>query len=135
MQSVDSRKQIIVAEDHDQTRELIATRLELAGYQAIEARNGLEALEQVRTTSPVALVLDLLMPELDGFEVMRELQSREARLPVLVVSARRTVDDVRKAIGLGADAFLTKPFDDKLLLERVERLVNPPRLPGNFFII
>lgn len=135
MQSVDSRKQIIVAEDHDQTRELIATRLELAGYQAIEARNGLEALEQVRATSPVALVLDLLMPELDGFEVMRELQSREARLPVLVVSARRTVDDVRKAIGLGADAFLTKPFDDKLLLERVERLVNPPRLPGNFFII
>ncbi len=74
-------------------------------------------------------------PELDGFEVMHELQSREARLPVLIVSARRAVDDVRKAIGLGADAFLTKPFDDKLLLERVERLVNPPRLPGNFFII
>ena len=130
-----TRKIIIVAEDDNWTRELISTRLDLAGYHAIEARNGVEALEHIRTASPAALVLDLRMPQLDGFEVMRALQKRKYRLPVLVMSARKTIDDIHKAIGLGADAYLTKPFDDKLFLDRVARIINRPRASGDVCFI
>ena len=129
------RKKIIVAEDNDWTRELIATRLELAGYHAIEARNGLEVLDRLSNSSPVAMVLDLVMPKLDGFGVMKLLQRRKRRLPIMVLSARNRADDIHKAIGLGADAYLTKPFDSKIFLERVERIINQPRASDSFALL
>ena len=81
------------------------------------------------------MVLDLVMPKLDGFGVMKLLQRRKRRLPIMVLSARNRADDIHKAIGLGADAYLTKPFDSKIFLERVERIINQPRASDSFALL
>jgi len=130
-----SEKRIVVAEDDAATRELISKRLDLAGYHAIGARNGYEALARIKDSSPVALVLDIAMPGMSGIDVLRELAKRTPRLPVLVLTARRRIEDVREVIGLGADSYLTKPFDDKHLIDRVARLVSPPSKAGDPYFI
>jgi DNA-binding response OmpR family regulator len=124
-------KRIVVAEDDAATRELISIRLELAGYRPIGARDGYEALARIKELSPAALVLDIAMPRMSGIEVLKEIAGRTPRLPVLILTARRRVEDVREAIGLGADSYLTKPFDDKHLLDRVARLVSPVSKAGD----
>lgn len=130
-----SKKRIVVAEDDAATRELISIRLDLAGYHAIGARDGYEARARIKDCSPAALVLDLAMPGMSGIEVLRELTKRTPRLPVLVLTARRRVEDVREVIGLGADSYLTKPFDDKHLLDRIARLISPLSKSGDPYFI
>jgi DNA-binding response OmpR family regulator len=131
MRGAVGEKRIVVAEDDAATRDLISIRLELAGYHAIGARDGYEALARIQELSPAALVLDIAMPRMSGIEVLKELAGRSPRLPVLVLTARRRVEDVREVIGLGADSYLTKPFDDKHLLDRVARLVSPCSKAGD----
>ncbi len=123
-----NRKRIVVAEDDPAIMELVSVRLDLAGYHVIAARNGYEALERVNATRPAALILDIGMPGLDGFGVLKELARRPVRLPTLVLTARRGTDDVREAIGLGATSYLVKPFDDKHLLNRLANMVTAPKV-------
>jgi two-component system OmpR family response regulator len=119
---------VLVADDDFGVRDLIRTRLDVAGYDVYTARNGAEALDRVFELSPDALVLDINMPEMDGFAVLERLKTRVApkRLPVLVLTARHAADDVRRAVSLGAKDYLTKPFNETQLLARVARLVRPP---------
>jgi DNA-binding response OmpR family regulator len=124
-----SRNQrILVAEDDPGVRDLIRARLTNAGYDVHTAHNGREAVLRIRSLRPDALVLDINMPELDGFGVLELLAADEAlqRLPVLVLTARHTAEDVKRAVGLGAKDFLTKPFSDGQLLARVARLLRKP---------
>jgi two-component system OmpR family response regulator len=119
-----------VAEDDLGVRDLIRTRLEMDGYDVHTAKTGVEALARVQELRPAALVLDIHMPELDGFGVLEKLQARGNRIPVLVLTARHAGDDVRRAVTLGAKDYLTKPFNESQLLARVARLlrVPPPKL-------
>ena len=115
------------------TRELLVTRLELGGFHAVTARDGREALRNVREMHPEAMVLDINMPELDGFEVLASLKSRGEleHLPVLVLTARHTTADVQTAIRLGARDYLAKPVDPAVFLNRVRRLLRKaPQAPG-----
>ena len=121
-----ARKRIVVAEDDPAVMELISVRLDLAGYHVVAARDGFQALKCIVSSRPSAMVLDIGMPRMNGFGVLKEIQYFRPRVPVLVLTARRSGEDVRHAIGLGADAYMVKPFDDKLLLDRIARLVNPP---------
>ena len=123
-----ARKRIVVAEDDPAVMELICVRLDLAGYQSVPARDGYQALERIHASRPSAIILDIGMPGMDGFGVLREIQHYRPRFPVLVLTARRASEEVRKAIGLGADAYLVKPFDDKQMLDRIARLVSPPSI-------
>jgi len=122
------RRRVLVAEDDPGIRELIRARLTTAGYDTHTAHNGREALQRIRALKPDGLILDINMPELDGFGVLEALKAEEAlkRLPVLVLTARHGAEDVKRAVGLGAKDFLTKPFNDGQLIARVARLLRAP---------
>lgn len=124
-------KRIFVAEDDPAIAELLVTRLEIAGYRTNCAHDGASALRQILANPPAAVILDVNMPRLDGFSVLRALrgQSACARTPVLMLTARKSAADVKMARDGGANDYLAKPFDDRQLLARVERLLRPGRTP------
>jgi DNA-binding response OmpR family regulator len=124
-----SKPRIFVAEDDPATLELIITRLSVAGYDVYYARDGGEAVGAIMACRPHAAILDVNMPILDGFGVMRTLRdnpSVNARMPIMVLTARNSPEDVRRAMQLGARDFLSKPFKDAQLLDRVARLLRAP---------
>jgi DNA-binding response OmpR family regulator len=124
---------ILVVDDDPAILELLVTRLHIAGYSTVTARDGRGALDRLKDTRPAAMLLDLSMPIVDGFEVLSEL-SRRCDLPappVLVLTARNQAADVQRAIMLGASDYMAKPFETKMLLLRVARLLKPPRAPGS----
>jgi len=122
-----AKTRILVTDDDISIRDLIRTRLQLAGYEVHVARNGAEALSHVMAVRPDAMVLDINMPEMDGFEVLAALHAATtAMIPVLVLTARHAVGDVQRAIGLGAKDYLAKPFSEAQLLARVGRLLRAP---------
>jgi two-component system OmpR family response regulator len=120
---------VFVADDDRLILELIETRLRLAGYATAHAREGWEAVHRIHELRPRAIILDVNMPGLDGFEVLKTLRSgaRPVTAPVMMLTARNAEADIRTAIKLGARDFMTKPFEDGLLLARVARLLKPPR--------
>jgi DNA-binding response OmpR family regulator len=125
----DSRScRVLVAEDDAGVRDLVRTRLFQAGYDVHTARNGGEALRRIRELQPNVVVLDINMPELDGFGVLKALEADPAPgTRILVLTARHAADDVRRAMALGAKDYLAKPFNDAQLLARVARLTRPPK--------
>ena len=127
----DTGPSIVVVDDESAILDLIVTQLQRAGYRTNTARDGVEALAVISATSPRGVVLDVGMPNMDGFGVLRALRNdpKMAATPVLVLTARNAVDDVQKAMALGARDFMTKPFDGPRLMARVARLVRP-RMDG-----
>lgn len=123
---------ILVAEDDRGILQLIVTRLALAGYQTAQARDGWETLACVQSSRPDAILLDINMPHLDGFGVLRRLNAKPVRPPpIMVLSARNASADIKLALSLGAKDYLAKPFQDELLLARVARLLRPrPQIPA-----
>lgn len=119
------KTRILVVDDDPMILELLVTRLDLAGYHVVTARDGLEALKRVSDAQPHAMILDVNMPRLDGFGVLKQLNAtgRIMALPVMVLTARYQVSDVQEAIRLGAKDFLAKPFKNNQLFLRVERLL------------
>jgi DNA-binding response OmpR family regulator len=117
------RTRVLVVEDDQIILDLITTRLDIAGYDTYFARDGFEGLKRLHELRPSALVLDLNMPRLDGFGLLRKMRQEGLNVPTMVLTARNQPDDVRQAIGLGARDFLAKPFKDEQLLQRVGRLL------------
>ena len=122
-------RRLLVVEDDPFIMDLLVMRLELVGYAVGKARNGRQALSQLGEFRPDAMLLDLNMPELDGFGVLRSMKARGllASVPTMVLSARNAVADVGAAIELGARDYLSKPFRDEQLVSRVGRLLRAPR--------
>ena len=108
--------------------QLIVTRLAIAGYTTFQARDGQEAVRRLREVAPAAMLLDINMPLVDGFEVLSQMHrnGQTKSVAVMVLTARNQPQDVRRAIALGARDFLAKPFRDEQLLARVARLVRRP---------
>lgn len=119
------RYRVLIVEDDPLMLELIDTHLSLAGYQTFQARDGYQGLSALRDTTPHALVLDINMPNLDGFGMLTSMRRLGylPKVPTMVLTARNQTSDVQEAIRLGASDFLTKPFEDKRLLARVARLI------------
>ncbi len=117
-----SSKTILVVDDEANIRDLARLYLEKEGFQVMIATNGRQALEQVRRDEPALVVLDLMLPELDGWEVCRRIRSN-SNLPIIMLTARD--DDVDKIVGLelGADDYLTKPFNPRELVARVRAVL------------
>ena len=116
---------LLIAEDDPSVMELLTTRLELAGYRTWSARDEVQALELVTTVQPDGMILDINMPRLDGFGVLRALSQRpkSKQPPVLMLTARNAMDDVKRCVSMGARDYLSKPFKDAVLLNRVARLL------------
>ncbi|WP_340643807.1 response regulator [Phenylobacterium sp.] len=117
---------ILVVEDDPMVLELITTRLSLAGFHTFNARDGYEGLARLKEVSPAAMVLDINMPRLDGFGVLKGMKALGIAVPTLVLTARNQRSDVQEALKLGASDFLAKPFQDQQLLARVGRLIRKP---------
>ncbi len=113
---------ILIADDDSSIRELARMYLEKDGYGVATAVNGVQALIKIKELSPALLVLDLMMPEMDGWEVCRRVRA-EGNLPIIMLTARD--DDIDKIVGLemGADDYLTKPFNPRELVARVRAIL------------
>jgi len=124
---------ILFAEDDDDIRSLVCHALETDGYSVYAARDGQEALDYYREISPDLVILDVTMPRLSGFEVLRELQrtgERRPDVPVMVLSARGGEEDVVAGFDLGIDDYVTKPFMIRELRARVRTMLGRCNLAG-----
>ncbi len=113
---------VLLVDDEDVLRKVMRDLLTRDGYQVVEAGTGLEALDQVDRHAPDVIVLDLNLPGLDGYSVLKELRTRPAtsRIPVIVLTAKGDEDNEVRVFELGADDFLSKPFRAKALSKRLE---------------
>jgi two-component system alkaline phosphatase synthesis response regulator PhoP len=122
-----ARKKVLVVDDDVKTVELVKLYLNRDGYQVLTAYNGIEALRLARESSPDLIVLDLMLPDIDGLEVCRILR-HESDVPIIMLTAKTTDQDKLTGLGLGADDYVTKPFSPKVLAARVWAVLR--RLPG-----
>jgi len=118
---------ILLADDHEDNRIAILAVLERAGYRALGASNGREAVERAREHGPDLVLMDLAMPEMDGRAAMRALKEdpRTAQIPVVVLTAMALSVDRDKMMAEGFDGLLIKPCMPPHLLQEVERLIGP----------
>ncbi len=116
---------ILVADDEEDLRELVAYRLTRSGYEVIAAEDGLQALSLAREQPPDLMVLDVMMPRLDGYELTRRLRAEEAlrAVPVILLTARSQESDVSRGFEVGADDYLKKPFSPDELVARVRAVL------------
>ena len=117
---------ILIVDDDAHIREVVAFTLEQAGFRTIEAANGMAAIERFERDAPDLVVLDILMPELDGTEVCRELR-RRSRVPIVFLSSRDEELDRILGLELGGDDYVTKPFSPRELLARVRAVLRRVR--------
>jgi DNA-binding NarL/FixJ family response regulator len=115
-------KKILVIEDEPEMRRNIVMLLRYRSYQPLEAENGRRGLELVRRETPDLILCDVMMPELDGYEVLRALRADEklALIPFVFLTAKGEKDDLRSGMNLGADDYLTKPVGNNDLIQAIE---------------
>ena len=113
---------ILLVEDEVSLAMIVKDALEEEGYEVAIARDGLEGLEQYFREHPALIIADVMMPEVDGFEMVRRIRRMDKEVPVLVLSARSSVDDIVFGFGLGANDYLRKPFSLRELIARVKAL-------------
>ncbi|MFI6286613.1 response regulator transcription factor [Streptomyces sp. NPDC051018] len=119
----------MIAEDDEKQAELLRRYLERDGHTAVLVHDGRAAVESVRHRAPDLLVLDVMMPRTDGLDVLRILRAEKYDLPVLMLTARSTEDDLLLGLDLGADDYMTKPYSPRELMARVRTLLRRTRRP------
>lgn len=121
-------KKILVVDDNNHLRTMMSLLLKGEGYEVTEVAEGSETMMWVHESSFDLIVLDIMMPVLDGYTVLRYIRNtaRNAQTPVVIVSARAQEADIEKGYGLGANAYITKPFEPDDLLTTIRDLVQPP---------
>ena len=126
-------EKILIVDDTADIRELLLEALQMAGYVVCEAANGTEALRKIKTESPDLVILDIAMPDISGFHVLRVLR-KTSKIPVIMLSARAETADKVESFELGADDYITKPFQIAEMTARVEavlrRTVKSTPVPG-----
>lgn len=122
-------KRILVVDDEPRMIGFIRMNLELEGHQVIEAHTGLEALEAVRTQLPDLILLDVMMPEIDGFETLRMLREF-SNIPVIMLTAKGDENDKVYGLELGADDYVTKPFGPRELSSRIKAVLRRADMPS-----
>lgn len=122
-------KRILVVDDEPRMIDFIRMNLELEGFQVLEARNGLDALEIIRTKLPDLVVLDVMMPQVNGFDTLRMLREFSS-IPVIILTAKSEEDDKVQGLELGADDYVTKPFGPRELSSRVRAVLRRAEMPS-----
>ncbi|HOO76333.1 MAG TPA: response regulator [bacterium] len=121
----ENRNLVLVVDDEEDLVIALKARFQSAGYEVEVARDGLEALRKARTLDPDVIILDVMLPKMDGFKVCRMLKfdNRYSRIPVLMLSARGQEVDQEMGKKVGADDYMVKPFDSAKLMSRVKELL------------
>lgn len=119
------KKKILTVDDEVDIVKGMEVRLKFAGYDVITAYDGLEALNKARSEKPDLIILDLMLPKLDGLKVCALLKSdtRYSRIPIIILTAKAQESDIKLGKEVKADLYLTKPFDIKVLLDNIKELI------------
>ncbi len=125
---------IMVVEDDIHTRKLMCTILERGGYTAIAATDGVDALSVLEKKHVDLIIMDLMMPRMDGYELTRTLRESGYELPILMVTARETIADKRRGFMLGTDDYMVKPVDEEEMLLRVAALLRRAKIASDKYI-
>lgn len=116
------RKRILVTDDEARMRRFVRMNLDLEGYDVFEAENGLVALQRVRDDMPDLVLLDVMMPDLDGFETLARIREMSS-VPVIMLTVKEDEEDRIKGLDLGADDYITKPFSPRELVSRIRAVL------------
>jgi len=118
-------KKILIADDHSEVVELVRVTLERGDYEIVDASNGKEALKKVRLEKPDLVLLDVVMPKMDGFEVCRKLKKdpQTKEIPIIILTAKAQEVDKEKGREVGASDYITKPFSPSALLTKIEEIL------------
>jgi len=123
-----TKKRILVADDEEDVKEIVAKILEAQGYAVTTAYDGLDAVEKIRAEKPDLVLLDIMMPVLDGYEVCKRLQEdvQTADIPVLFLSAAADQEAVSRGMNAGAKDYVIKPFEPSKLLDKIGKTIGLP---------
>jgi two-component system phosphate regulon response regulator PhoB len=123
---------VLIVDDEPDAVEMVAYNLKQAGYTVISAQNGAEALDKVRNAAPHLILLDVMLPELDGMELCKIFRNTPATaaIPIVMLTAKAAEIDRVLGLELGADDYVTKPFSPRELLLRIKKLLERPAAPG-----
>ncbi|MBG9548253.1 MAG: response regulator transcription factor [Bacillota bacterium] len=113
------RESILVAEDEAKIARLLEIELEFEGYQVTKAMDGIQAMELYRTGSWDLIILDIMLPGFSGIEILRRIRSKDKQTPILLLTAKSSVEDKVSGLDLGANDYITKPFQIEELLARI----------------
>lgn len=119
---------ILLVDDNEKIRKLMEIYLKQEGYQVLQAENGKRALEVLTTTNADLVIADIMMPEMDGYELTKELRDARFNMPILMATAKDAFIDKKIGFGLGVDDYLTKPVDMQELVLRVKALLRRSKI-------
>ncbi|PLX93353.1 MAG: two-component system response regulator [Desulfuromonas sp.] len=121
-----SKKKILIVEDEESLLKLESILLTSKGYEVRGVANGQAALDVLAEEKPDLVLLDIMLPELDGFEVCRRIKSDEAtrNIPVVMLTAKKSREDMAKGEKVGADWYITKPFKSAMVIETIQRFLS-----------
>jgi two-component system KDP operon response regulator KdpE len=125
----DERKHILVVDDEPRMVRFVRMNLELEGYQVSTAANGMEALTKVREEIPDLVLLDIMMPEMDGYETLERIR-QVSSVPVIMLTVKAEEEDKVRGLELGADDYVTKPFSPRELASRVKAALRRAEMPS-----
>jgi two-component system response regulator VicR len=123
MSKNNSTKKVLVVDDEPDTLELVKLVLESGGFEVILANNGMEALAEIEKIKPDIVLLDIMMPDMDGWDVFRKIKERNSEIPIAILTAK--AQNIDKLLGLHvlkADDYITKPFGKNELIGKVKKL-------------
>ena len=126
---------ILLVDDHENIRKLMEIYLKREGYNVLHAENGKQALDVLDNTVADLVIADIMMPEMDGYELTRSLRNANFTMPILMVTARDTFPDKKRGFELGADDYMTKPVDMEELALRVKALLRRSKISSEKQII
>ena len=121
-----TKQKILIIDDEPDMVYAVQMRLETSGYQVVTALDGNEGLEKARKENPDLIILDVMLPNLDGYKISRMLKFDEKykNIPIIMFTARGQRDDIKLGYEVGVDAYLVKPFEWKVLLEEINKLLD-----------
>jgi two-component system KDP operon response regulator KdpE len=125
---VSVKNTIVVIDDEAQIRKILSITLEASDYKVVEAENAKDGIVQAATSHPQLVILDIGLPDRDGFSVVKELRTW-TNIPIIILSVRNSEEDIVKALDLGADDYLTKPFNSSELLARIRANIRRTQQP------
>lgn len=119
------KRRILIVDDEEDLREMLKFRLQALGYDVSEAADGQEGLDKARSENPDLVILDLMLPKIDGFKVCRMLKfdKKYKDIPIIMFTARAQKKDIDIGKETGADAYITKPFEPEVLVAKIKELV------------
>jgi len=119
------KKKILLVDDEKDLVDMVKMRLEASGYEIVPAYDGQEALDKARNINPDLIILDVMLPKMDGYKICRMLKFDEKykKIPIIMFTARVQESDRLTGQQVGADAYITKPFEPQALLDKIQELL------------